>query len=210
MKKKNPVYRYPSEAEMRLAASRGQEVDIIQLDAPRRKRGRPAGSKNKIKYESKRGPGRPLGSKNKVKRGRPVGSVNKKRRGPGRPKGSKNKPKGRGPGRPPGIHTLSSLAVSSRRDELTRFGTRRVFRNMTHFPKGPRGKPEKKHYWILDLYNSAEKHLGTRISKYPTSKKAAEMEAIDFIGHHTNGAVVRSLTIAGPYKFKPNASTERI
>ena len=35
--------------------------------------------------------GRPKGSKNKIRRGRPLGSKNKKRRGRGRPKGSRNK-----------------------------------------------------------------------------------------------------------------------
>jgi len=149
----------------------------------------------------KRGRGRPKGSRNKVAAvAAPVS------RGRGRPLGSKNKRRGRG--RPKGATT--SLPTASRESKMTRFGTRRVFRNMTHFPKSPRGRPEKKFYWILDLYDSKESHLATKISKWPTSKKAAEMEAIDFLGHHANGAVVRSLTIAGPYKFKPNASTERI
>jgi len=213
MKKKNPTWRYPTHAEMLV---RGDvEPTLISR---KRGRGRPKGSRNKVAAVAapvSRGRGRPLGSKNKKRGpGRPKGSKNKKpratyiakKRGPGRPLGSKNKRRGRG--RPKGATT--SLPTASRESKMTRFGTRRVFRNMTHFPKSPRGRPEKKFYWILDLYDSKESHLATKISKWPTSKKAAEMEAIDFLGHHANGAVVRSLTIAGPYKFKPNASTERI
>ena len=67
-------------------------------DKPKRKPGRPKGSKNKKTLEReaalaaeaaqqvKRGPGRPKGSKNKPK----DGEIKRK---PGRPKGSKNKPK---------------------------------------------------------------------------------------------------------------------
>ena len=68
---------------------------------PKRKPGRPKGSKNKKTLEReanaisvpKRKPGRPKGSKNKKTLEREALAAKPPKRGPGRPKGSKNKPK---------------------------------------------------------------------------------------------------------------------
>jgi len=77
----------------RPAGSKNKPKDVVP-DAPK-KRGRPAGSKNKPKdvapaTETPKKRGRPTGSKNKPKHVSPATETPKKR---GRPTGSKNKPK---------------------------------------------------------------------------------------------------------------------
>jgi hypothetical protein len=124
-----------------------------------------------------------------------------RKRKPGRPKGSKNKSTAkRKAGRPKGAKTKRGVGAPKRR----------AFKNMTHMPKTLRGRPVKPAYWILDLYDINDNFLKTLISSFPTSKKAAEMEAAEFLGHHHGGKVVRSLTIAGPYKSRPSKTTARI
>lgn len=78
-----------------------QEKNVVSNE-PRRKSGRPKGSKNKKTLEReatmtmeqpKRRPGRPKGSKNKKTLEQEALATQQKKRKPGRPKGSKNKPK---------------------------------------------------------------------------------------------------------------------
>jgi hypothetical protein len=86
------------EEKAKRGPGRPRKTTATAVAKPKRKPGRPKGSKNKPAAEAatdkppKRKPGRPKGSKNKTRATASTEAAPKKR-GPGRPKGSKNKPK---------------------------------------------------------------------------------------------------------------------
>ena len=109
----------------RVKAAHQLPVQPRTEETPKRKPGRPKGSKNKPKATAtKRKPGRPKGSKNKPK-------ATAAKRKPGRPKGSKNKPRAaatkRKPGRPKGSKNKSGATGAKRRPGR---------------PKGSKNKPK--------------------------------------------------------------------
>ena len=97
----------PPEKKKRKRKQKNHESDVSETETtgnspPKRKPGRPKGSKNKktlerealkksLPAESKRGRGRPKGSKNKKTLEREMQNQQSQKRGRGRPKGSKNR-----------------------------------------------------------------------------------------------------------------------
>lgn len=103
---------------------------------------------------------------------------------------------------------LWEIAQGARRRQLSNPRRRRrkaasASKNPIHFPKGPRGRPAKKSYWILDVYKGSR--ITTYIGERPVDKSTAKLMAMQRL----NRAKADKVALSGPYRTKPMKSALR-
>lgn len=76
-------------------------------------------------------------------------------------------------------------------------------KNPIHFPKGTRGRPSKKRYWILDVYKGTK--ITTYIGERPVDKSTAKLMAMQRL----TSLKADKVALSGPYLKKPKKSTLR-
>lgn len=85
--------------------------------------------------------------------------------------------------------------------------TRRTRSNVEHVPTTTRGRKGNKRWYILDLFDSRDRVISTRI-KHGTHAAYAR-EAASLVGRRVQHHIVRKVELSGPYAFKPSAASAR-